>query len=339
MALLAAEIPLLQEAFAGVQSQSRSSPGPFLRLPAIWVLARQHCGRVSVVCCLAALLGSSWSILPFHGGKSIAATKPRPKLPRLTLQRGRLLPSIKYYRVRPGDSLWRIAARRLGGGQRWRLLWRWNRTVVRNPALIYPGQLLTLRPWRARHATNKATVLVVSLAQQARHASYRRRSVRQIINRPVIPRQQSRVLQAAIPAQILLARPAFSPVPLPVKPDSTGPATAAAIHREETSNHLSPLASFSLPPRSDTPSPLLAAGMSLALPGSGQLFCGDRLKGATFLGIEALALATIGYAAWTKQEPLQYIGTGVLIANHLIAPLEAFAAGSVSQATTSATSN
>lgn len=48
------------------------------------------------------------------------------------------------YTVRPGDSLWSIAARELGSGSRWQELYSLNRDTVRNPSLIYVGQVLEL---------------------------------------------------------------------------------------------------------------------------------------------------------------------------------------------------
>lgn len=55
------------------------------------------------------------------------------------------------YRVQPGDSLWRIAERKLGSGFRWREIYRMNkdRTFANghrltNPHLIYPGWVLEL---------------------------------------------------------------------------------------------------------------------------------------------------------------------------------------------------
>lgn len=46
------------------------------------------------------------------------------------------------YTVRPGDSLWRIAARDeiYGRGARWKRLYEANQSRIRNPDRIYPGQ-------------------------------------------------------------------------------------------------------------------------------------------------------------------------------------------------------
>lgn len=44
-------------------------------------------------------------------------------------------------RVRRGDSMWKLSHIYLGAGKRWVRLWKVN-PEVRNPHLIYPGQLL-----------------------------------------------------------------------------------------------------------------------------------------------------------------------------------------------------
>jgi DNA-binding SARP family transcriptional activator/LysM repeat protein len=60
-------------------------------------------------------------------------------------------PKQETYRVRPGDSLWRIAERELGSGFRWREIYRLNEgrqfrdgNSLRDPHLIYPGWVLEL---------------------------------------------------------------------------------------------------------------------------------------------------------------------------------------------------
>jgi nucleoid-associated protein YgaU len=48
--------------------------------------------------------------------------------------------------VQPGNSLWRIARRSYGRGIRYLEIYHANRKQVKNPGLIYPGQLLTVPP-------------------------------------------------------------------------------------------------------------------------------------------------------------------------------------------------
>lgn len=57
-------------------------------------------------------------------------------------------PRARLYIVRRGDSLWRISRRAYSAGRRYRIVYRANRTVIRNPHVIFPGQRLRL-PRRA----------------------------------------------------------------------------------------------------------------------------------------------------------------------------------------------
>ncbi|MBI5358335.1 LysM peptidoglycan-binding domain-containing protein [Candidatus Amesbacteria bacterium] len=50
------------------------------------------------------------------------------------------------YVVKPGDSLWKIAAEQTGSGYNWVKLYQLNKSVVgQNPNLIYPGQKFVLK--------------------------------------------------------------------------------------------------------------------------------------------------------------------------------------------------
>jgi nucleoid-associated protein YgaU len=53
-------------------------------------------------------------------------------------------PRITTATVSRGDSLWRISQRALGGGPRYSIIYRANKNQIRNPNLIYPGQVFVL---------------------------------------------------------------------------------------------------------------------------------------------------------------------------------------------------
>lgn len=50
----------------------------------------------------------------------------------------------KTYKVKSGDTLWGIAQRNLGNGSKWQSIYNLNKSIIKNPNLIYPGQVLTL---------------------------------------------------------------------------------------------------------------------------------------------------------------------------------------------------
>lgn len=49
-----------------------------------------------------------------------------------------------FYVVQPGNSLWRIACRAYGQGERFTLIFEANTEQIRDPDLIYPGQIFSL---------------------------------------------------------------------------------------------------------------------------------------------------------------------------------------------------
>lgn len=53
-------------------------------------------------------------------------------------------PAARTYTVERGDCLWSIARRLLGAGSRWADLFRANAAEIRDPNLIYAGQVLTI---------------------------------------------------------------------------------------------------------------------------------------------------------------------------------------------------
>jgi len=53
-------------------------------------------------------------------------------------------PQLQSYTVVKGDCLWNIAKKYLGSGGRWKEIYELNKDKIKNPNLIYAGQVLTL---------------------------------------------------------------------------------------------------------------------------------------------------------------------------------------------------
>ncbi len=56
------------------------------------------------------------------------------------------LPEERFVIVQPGNSLWRIARRSYGKGIRYSVIFQANRDQIRDPELIYPGQIFVVPP-------------------------------------------------------------------------------------------------------------------------------------------------------------------------------------------------
>jgi nucleoid-associated protein YgaU len=55
-----------------------------------------------------------------------------------------LVPDVKTALVSRGDSLWRISKRIYGQGVRYTVIYQANQIQIRNPSLIYPGQIFVV---------------------------------------------------------------------------------------------------------------------------------------------------------------------------------------------------
>jgi len=62
-------------------------------------------------------------------GATPADTPPAPTIQKITIQ--------------PGNNLWKLSRQIYGAGSRYTVIFEANKDVIRNPALIYPGQVLT----------------------------------------------------------------------------------------------------------------------------------------------------------------------------------------------------
>jgi hypothetical protein len=76
------------------------------------------------------------------GSTTVASAAPPPArdLDPATV----LIPEVNTAIVGRGDSLWRISRRMYGGGLRYTVIYTANREQIRNPDLIYPGQVFVL---------------------------------------------------------------------------------------------------------------------------------------------------------------------------------------------------
>jgi nucleoid-associated protein YgaU len=55
-----------------------------------------------------------------------------------------VVPKVTTMTVVRGDSLWRLSRNSLGSGERYALIYKANKQQIRNPNLIYPGQILVV---------------------------------------------------------------------------------------------------------------------------------------------------------------------------------------------------
>ena len=55
-----------------------------------------------------------------------------------------VVPKIATTTVSRGDSLWRLSQASYGAGMRYAVIYKANREQIRNPNLIYPGQVFVV---------------------------------------------------------------------------------------------------------------------------------------------------------------------------------------------------
>ena len=118
--------------------------------------ARRAPLRLRLVCLLgvvAALAGPALAATPGHYPVTPAQRDTAQRVAQQGVPLEELAPNAPdTYTVKPRDTLWDISKMYLRSPWRWPALWGMNLEQVRNPHLIYPGQLLVLerRDGRAR---------------------------------------------------------------------------------------------------------------------------------------------------------------------------------------------
>ncbi|QFU17017.1 LysM peptidoglycan-binding domain-containing protein [Microvirga thermotolerans] len=86
------------------------------------------------------------AVAPAGPGSRVASALPEAAVPPGTV----VVPNIETAIVSRGDSLWRISQRIYGRGIRYTVIYGANQTQIRDPDLIYPGQVFVLPADRAK---------------------------------------------------------------------------------------------------------------------------------------------------------------------------------------------
>jgi nucleoid-associated protein YgaU len=86
------------------------------------------------------------------GSDSRVATTTSPRIAERTKDRrdAVVIPRIDTRLIVRGDNLWRISEATYGLGKRYTVIFSANRDKIRNPDLIYPGQIFVLPRTRSR---------------------------------------------------------------------------------------------------------------------------------------------------------------------------------------------
>lgn len=83
-----------------------------------------------------------------YSTKTVTVVKPKPEKKPVVQQKKKRetssAPKVKAYTVKSGDCLWNIAKKYYGNGAQYTKIYNANKGKIKNPNLIYPGQVLTI---------------------------------------------------------------------------------------------------------------------------------------------------------------------------------------------------
>ncbi len=255
------------------------------------------------------------------------------------------------YVVKPGDSLWAIARRFLGSGERWREIWSWNRARVHDPNLIHPGEILELQA----HMVARGIIPQLFHGHRKVDGSfYSRRDGRLVWADTGAPVAGSAPAKKPARVRIVVAPP-HEPSPVHASSEPAVPSILAQPIAKASADVATPSLETDLATASDqgttlgeisqaspydsvhaleaqtlvTAKPLIQlsgpqmAGLSFLLPGTGQLLEHDWAGGVVDLAIEGAAVAAIVAGHSAGLAPVTTFGALVLTGNHVLSPIDA----------------
>lgn len=83
-----------------------------------------------------------------YSTKTVTVVKPKPEKKPVVQQKKKRetssAPKVKTYTVKSGDCLWNIAKKYYGNGAQYTKIYNANKGKIKNPNLIYPGQVLAI---------------------------------------------------------------------------------------------------------------------------------------------------------------------------------------------------
>nr|UWH99320.1 MAG: hypothetical protein [Bacteriophage sp.] len=83
-----------------------------------------------------------------YSTKTVTVVKLKPEKKPVVQQKKKRetssAPKVKTYTVKSGDCLWNIAKKYYGNGAQYTKIYNANKGKIKNPNLIYPGQVLTI---------------------------------------------------------------------------------------------------------------------------------------------------------------------------------------------------
>lgn len=83
-----------------------------------------------------------------YSTKTVTVVKPKPEKKPVVQQKKKRetssAPKVKTCTVKSGDCLWNIAKKYYGNGAQYTKIYNANKGKIKNPNLIYPGQVLTI---------------------------------------------------------------------------------------------------------------------------------------------------------------------------------------------------